>query len=101
MDSDQYLRKRIMTVTTSPVPTREIDVTGMEPPEPMLAILEALEAMPEHGVLQVRLDREPHPLFRVLDQNDYRRSGSWQDDSSYQLLIWRGSPICACSCAGH
>ena len=79
----------MMSASTFPSATREIDVTGMEPPEPMLAILEALEAMPEGGALLVRLDREPHPLFRVLDQNDYRRSGGWQEDRSYQLLIWR------------
>jgi len=79
----------MMTTTTLPSATSEIDVTGMEPPEPMLAILEALEALPERGALLVRLDREPHPLFRVLDQNDYRRHGGWQEDHSYRLLIWR------------
>lgn len=77
-----------MSATTLPSATRTIDVTGMEPPEPMLAILEALDALPEHGALLVRLDREPHPLFRVLEQNGYRRSGVWQEDRSYQLLIW-------------
>ncbi len=80
-----------MTVTTFPSATRELDVTGMEPPEPMLAILEALEQMPDHGALLVRLDREPHPLFRVLEQNQYCRSGGWQEDRSYELLIWRGN----------
>jgi uncharacterized protein (DUF2249 family) len=78
-----------MSVTTLPAATSEIDVTGMEPPEPMLAILEALEALPDGGALLVKLDREPHPLFRVLEQNDYRRSGGWREDHSYQLLIWR------------
>lgn len=84
-----------MPVTTFPSATREIDVIGLEPPEPMLAILGALEEMPDYGVLLVRLDGEPHPLYRVLDQNDYRRSGGWQEDRSYQLLIWRDTAGCA------
>ena len=80
-----------MTDTTFPAATRQLDVTGLEPPEPMMAILEALDTMPPHAALLVRLDREPHPLFRVLEQNNYCRSGGWQEDRTYELLIWRGA----------
>ncbi|MRV71809.1 DUF2249 domain-containing protein [Duganella sp. FT92W] len=78
-----------MHTNTFPSATREIDVTGLEPPEPMMFILEALDEMPPQGALLVKLDREPHPLFRVLEQNNFRRSGGWQEDRTYQLLIWR------------
>ncbi|WP_195763835.1 sulfurtransferase TusA family protein [Pseudoduganella rivuli] len=70
--------------------TTVVDVTGLPAPEPLLSILEALELMPDGGVIQVRMDEDLPPLARILQEFDYRRDGGWQPDGSYGLRIWRG-----------
>jgi TusA-related sulfurtransferase len=70
--------------------TTHVDVTGLPAPEPLLSILEALDLMPDGGMVEVRMDDDLPPLARILQEFDYRRDGGWQPDGSYGLRIWRG-----------
>ena len=68
----------------------ELNVCALEAPEPMERVLEALSALaPEHR-LAVLIEREPHPLYRILDRNGYRHSITERPDNLYDLKIWRG-----------
>ena len=67
--------------------TIELDVCGLEPPEPMVRVLEALDGLGAGDSLLVRIDRQPLPLYRVLERNGYfyeERSGS---DSLFEIVI--------------
>ncbi|MNY57220.1 hypothetical protein D3C86_1933940 [compost metagenome] len=64
-----------------------LDVRGLPPPEPMQHIMDALEQLARGGVLHVAMDREPHPLFGILERDGYRHQGCWTDDG-YALRIW-------------
>jgi hypothetical protein len=66
-----------------------LDVRDLEPPEPLTAILRALEAMPAKQALKVRHRREPFPLYPLLDDMgyEYRCWMSALDD--YRLYIWK------------
>ncbi len=65
-----------------------IDVRGLEPPEPMEHVLDALLVLPAGDHLQVLLDREPRPLYRILDTNGYKYSTSQHAGAHVEILIW-------------
>jgi len=44
----------------------EIDVRGLEPPQPLVRILEALASLPQGSTLKARTDRNPIHLHAVL-----------------------------------
>ena len=67
---------------------QELDVGGLEPPEPMMLILEALDRLEPRHRLRVLIDREPHPLYRVLERNGFAHTISTRPDYRYELLIW-------------
>ena len=67
---------------------QDLDVGGLEPPEPMVLILEALDRIQPGQRLRVLIDREPHPLYRVLERNGFAHSISARPDYRFELLIW-------------
>ncbi len=68
-----------------------LDVRGLEPPEPLERVLEALAALPRGQRLRMLIDREPRPLYPILDQNRFSYAASNTDDYRYQILIWHKS----------
>ncbi|MCZ7675060.1 MAG: DUF2249 domain-containing protein [Roseovarius sp.] len=52
----------------------ELDLRGLEPPEPMVGILGRIEADPHHAPFTVRLARDPIHLFAELIE----RGWAWQ-----------------------
>lgn len=55
-----------------------IDLRGMEPPQPALAILKLLEIQPADGQVVAHLDRQPVFLYPELDE----RGWSWEIEKS-------------------
>ena len=51
--------------------TIELDVRGMQPPEPLERVLESLDRLGAGDCLRVKINCRPVPLFRILDQNGY------------------------------
>jgi len=49
-----------------------IDARDLEPPEPFERVMEALSVMEPGGKILLILNREPLPLYRVLERNGYR-----------------------------
>ncbi|MBP6854437.1 MAG: DUF2249 domain-containing protein, partial [Rhodoferax sp.] len=47
--------------------SRTIDGRALEPPEPLVLTLDALETLGEHEQLLLLLDREPLPLYHALE----------------------------------
>jgi len=64
-----------------------IDARGLEPPRPFELVMEALCSLQPGDTVRLVLEREPHPLFRVLDRNGYRYEMRRGDDGSYQIDI--------------
>lgn len=66
-----------------------IDARRMEPPEPFVVTMEALDGIAADEKLLLLLAREPHPLYRALELNGF----SWQtertSDGTVEILIWR------------
>ena len=53
-----------------------IDARGLEPPEPMVRTMAALDQLGDAQKLLVLLPREPYPLYRALEINGF----SWQTE---------------------
>lgn len=65
-----------------------LDVCALMPPEPMERILAALDGVAAPDRLAVLIDREPHPLLRLLTRSNHRYAISERADGRYDLLIW-------------
>ena len=65
-----------------------LDLRGLQPPEPIVRVLHALERGP--GVpLRVILPHEPIPLYALLRERGYSYSGSPRPDGGFEVLIDR------------
>lgn len=69
-----------------------IDARGWEPPRPFEAVMAALCDMKSGDKLRLLVDREPLPLYRMLDRNDYAYFAAVQPDGCYEVLISARQP---------
>lgn len=65
----------------------EIDVHDLQPPEPMMKILENLYRIDEKSVMLVYHHREPHLLYPILDERGYRAVCIKTAENSFKILI--------------
>jgi uncharacterized protein (DUF2249 family) len=68
----------------------ELDARGLEPPQPMVRILEALGSMPEGTVLHAKTDRRPMHLYAQLEARGFVGETEQLSDGSYITHIRRG-----------
>ena len=64
-----------------------LELCGMVPPEPMERVLEALDLLQPGQRIRMVIDREPVPLYRILERNGYSYRTSARDDYTYEILI--------------
>ena len=74
---------------TDPVELPEVflDLRGMYPPEPMERVLDALASLRLGQQIRLLIEREPHPLFKVLDSNGYAWRCTESAPGLYQVVI--------------
>jgi len=65
-----------------------VDARGLEPPEPMDRALAGLASLGAGQRMRFKIHREPYPLYRILQQNDYAWQVSKDADGSFEILIW-------------
>lgn len=65
-----------------------MDLRGLQPPEPIVRIFQALEHGPG-APLRVILPHEPVPLYGLLRERGYRYAGSPRADGGFEVLIER------------
>jgi tRNA 2-thiouridine synthesizing protein A len=66
-----------------------LDNRGLEPPQPMMRTLAALETLPKNETLTIINDRRPMFLFEQLDEQGYRYKTEQQPDGSFKIEIFR------------
>jgi uncharacterized protein (DUF2249 family) len=67
----------------------DVDARGLEPPQPMVKILEALVRLPVGAELRARTDRRPVHLLPQLDLRGFKGESSEQPDGSFITLVAR------------
>lgn len=74
---------------TSPTEIVDVDARHLEPPQPMVKILEALTALPEHAALGAHTDRRPVHLYPMLEARGFKSESEEQPDGSFITYIRR------------
>lgn len=65
-----------------------LDVCGLAPPEPLERVLDALSGLGRGYRLRVLIDREPLPLYGILDKNNFLYQATVLSDYRHEILIW-------------
>lgn len=65
----------------------EINVRGLEPPEPMIKILEILPQVDMNTVLLVHHHREPMMLYPKLEERGFRAVSNKIEENYYKVII--------------
>ena len=67
----------------------EVDARGLEPPLPMIKILETLSTLPADTTLGARTDRRPLHLYPQLEERGFAAQTEEQSDGSFLTHIRR------------
>jgi uncharacterized protein (DUF2249 family) len=70
-------------------PVLEVDARGLEPPQPLVKILEALATLPEGARLRARTDRRPMHLYMQLEERGFVGESEEQPDGSFITNVRR------------
>jgi len=68
---------------------RILDVSTLEPCEPLNRILEALEELNQGECLHVLHRMEPQPLYRILEQQNFAWHLKRGAKAPIELFIWQ------------
>lgn len=64
-----------------------LDNRGLEPPQPMMRTLEALEKLQEGETLKIINDRRPMFLYEQLEELGYKHTTDENEDGSFTIEI--------------
>ena len=64
-----------------------IDARELEPPEPFERVMEALTTLAKGDEILLILNREPRPLYRMLERNGYRHEAEMFPDGRFEIRI--------------
>lgn len=67
----------------------KLDVSNLEPPEPMVVILAKIRELGPKDVLEVTHHREPFPLYPHLEEAGFAHEIEKLAENSYRLRIRR------------
>lgn len=70
-------------------PVVEVDARGLEPPQPLITILEALASLPEGAILRARTDRRPLHLYPELEARGFHGESEAQPDGTFMTYVRR------------
>ena len=73
----------------SAVNMRDLDVRGLEPPEPMQLAIAALAVLKPGEQLRMLHHREPFPLYATLRERGFAHRTTQLSDDCYEILIWQ------------
>ena len=77
-----------MTQSPADNVAKVIDGRDLEPPEPFMQTMEALDSITPGQKVMLILGREPHPLYRALELDGYAWQTVRKDDGTVQIEIW-------------
>lgn len=72
-------------------PTIIVDTRWLEPPEPLLRVLDALDALPRGECLLMLIHVEPRPLFRILERNQFVYRCELVPAGHFEVTIWHAT----------
>ena len=82
----------MMQMESDSQPPILLDARDLEPPEPMVRTMEALDKLATSERLLVLLPREPYPLYRALQLNGFTWKSEGRADGTVEVLIQHQAP---------
>jgi uncharacterized protein (DUF2249 family) len=70
-------------LTAAATETLNLDARGLEPPQPLVTILEALGTLPAQAELSAHTDRRPMHLYAQLEARGFTGESQEQSDGSF------------------
>lgn len=80
---------------------RLLDVSALEPPEPLERALAAIETLAPGEHLRLRHRREPHLLYPILAERGFDHRTVVRGEASYEVFIWRRGDAAARRAVEH
>lgn len=80
---------------------RFLDVSELEPPEPMERILAAIGPLAEGDHVHAYHRREPFPLYAILEKQGFKWRTERDAAGMYHIFIWRGDDAAAAEAAAR
>ncbi len=68
---------------------RVLDVRGLEPPQPMVRVLDAIDRLGAGARLEVHHDRRPIFLYPQLDDRGFRHTTDEPEPGLVRIVIWK------------
>jgi uncharacterized protein (DUF2249 family) len=72
-----------------------LDVSMLEPCEPLERTLEALQQLEAGDHLRVIHRREPHPLYQLLEKGGFSWHTVESEPGRYEIFIWKRDDLAA------
>jgi uncharacterized protein (DUF2249 family) len=79
------------TAACSGTPVLDVDARGLEPPQPLVKILETVTSLPRGARLRARTDRRPMHLYAQLESRGFVGESEEQPDGSFITYIRHAS----------
>lgn len=76
---------------------KTIDARGLQPPEPMMRVLETLDILPRGRKLLMLTHCEPRPLFRILKHNGFDYRCKFIPEGYFEVAMWHAADTLATS----
>jgi uncharacterized protein (DUF2249 family) len=80
-------RRPCNAAKVKPTEILQVDARGLEPPQPMVKILEALAVLPAGAELRARTDRRPMHLYAQLEERGFAGETAEQNDGTFITTI--------------
>ncbi len=65
-----------------------LDVRGLDPPEPLERVLEALCNLQSGQRIRMTIQREPMLLYPILNRDGYAYETHSMETGDYEIMIW-------------
>ncbi len=69
-----------------------LDARGLEPPEPVVRALDALDLLPPGKQMLLFVSGDLHALLRALDLNGYEVRWESDEVGGFRVVIWQEHP---------
>lgn len=66
-----------------------LNVCGLEPPEPLERVMDALSTLEHDRHLRMMIDREPRLLYEILAQKGFQYSVDAMAHGRREICIWQ------------
>jgi len=76
-------------------PEIELDVSVLEPPEPMERVLAAVDELRPGEYLHLLHRREPFPLYPILEEMGFAFMTRPGRAAAYEIFVWRRGDVSA------